>query len=51
MIDATIEALESQRRPTVFDNIIASMNNYIVWGTLLGLILARNVRREPQELN
>lgn len=51
MIDATIEALETQRRPTVFDNIIASLNSYIVWGTLLGLIIARRVRREPEQLN
>lgn len=51
MIDSVIEAVESQRRPTLFDNILSSMNNYIVWGTLLGLIVARNVRRDPQQLN
>jgi hypothetical protein len=51
MIDSVIEAVESQRRPTLFDNILSSMNNYIVWGTLLGLVIARNVRRDPQQLN
>ena len=51
MADTLIETLESSSRPSVFDNILASLNNYITWGTLSGLIIARIVRREPQQLN
>ena len=48
MMSTLVDKLESSSRPTVFDNIFASLNNYITWGTLLGLILARVVRREPK---
>ena len=48
MMDQIIETIESTPCPTVFDNILASLNSYITWGTLLGLIIARMVRREPK---
>ena len=48
MMDQIIETIESKPCPTVFDNILASLNSYITWGTLLGLIIARMVRREPK---
>ena len=48
MMDTMIETIESTPRPSVFANIFASLNSYIVWGTLVGLIIARAVRREPK---
>lgn len=48
MMTTLLDTLESSARPSVFDNILASLNNYITWGTLLGLIIARVVRREPK---
>lgn len=48
MMDQIIETIESTPCPSVFDNILASLNSYITWGTLLGLIIARVVRREPK---
>ena len=48
LVDTMIEGLESSSRPSVFDNIFAAMGNYIIGGTLLGLIIAYFVRREPE---
>lgn len=51
LIDDLVEAVESSPKPSIFDNILASVNNYIITGTILGLIIARMVRREPQIFN
>ena len=48
MADTLVETIESSPQPSVFDNILASLNNYITCGTLSGLIIARIVRREPK---
>jgi hypothetical protein len=48
MVDTLVEGIESSSRPSVFDNILAALNNYIIGGTLLGLIIAYSVRREPE---
>ena len=47
-VETLRESLESQPTPTVFQNILGSLNNYIISGTVVGLIVARIVRRNPE---
>lgn len=51
LIDDLVDAMESSTRPTIWDNLLASVNNYIIAGTILGLIIAFKVRRDPQIFN
>lgn len=40
-------AIRSAEQPSMFANILASMNNYIFMGGIMGLIIAFVVRRKP----
>ena len=49
MFDQLIDQLSASEKPTVIQTIISSVNNYIICGCIIGLIVAGVVRREPQK--
>lgn len=48
MFTTLIDEIESSSAPTVFDNIIGSMNSYIITGGILAFAIAGMVRRDPK---
>ena len=51
LFDQMIEQLTNSERPTAMQAIVSSVNNYIISGGFLGLIIAGIVRREPKRDN
>ena len=49
VFDQLIDQLSASEKPTVIQTIISSVNNYIIFGCIIGLIVAGVVRREPQK--
>lgn len=47
MLGHTAKELRGAEQPTMLDNVLASVNNYIIGGGFVGLIIAAFVRREP----
>ena len=51
MFEEMLNELSSSPKPSVFDNVIASVNNYIISGGIIGLLVAGVVRRDPNPAN
>jgi hypothetical protein len=51
MFDQFIDQLSASERPTVMQSVISSVDSYIIFGCIVGLIVAGIVRREPQKSN
>ena len=51
LFDQMIEQLTAAEKPTAMQTIVSSVNNYIIFGGFMGLIIAAIVRREPKRDN
>lgn len=51
MFDQMIDQLLASEKPSAIESIVASVNNYIISGSFVGLIVAAIVRREPENSN
>jgi uncharacterized membrane protein len=49
--DNVIDQLRATEQPSVFANVLSSMNTYMFFGAIVGLIVAAIVRRNPQNGN
>ena len=48
LFDEMIDQLMATEKPTLMQTIVSSVNNYIISGGFMGLIIAAIVRREPK---
>ena len=48
LFDDMREAMRNSTAPTMFDNIVSSVYNYLTLGAVLSLAVAATVRREPK---
>lgn len=51
LFDQMIDQLTASEKPSVMQTIISSVDNYIISGGFMGLIIAAVVRREPKSDN
>ena len=51
LFDQMIDQLTASEKPSVMQTIISSVDNYIISGGFMGLIIAAVVRREPKRDN
>ena len=51
MIGQQIELVESQEKPSVFINIISHMSSYMMYGGIVGLVVAAVARRNVNKQN
>ena len=51
MVGQQIELIESQEKPSLFVNIISNMSSYMMYGGLVGLVVAAVARRKPNKQN
>lgn len=51
LFDQMIDQLTASEKPTAMQAIVSSVNNYIISGGFMGLIIAGVVRREPKRDN
>lgn len=49
--DEFVDQLRAAEAPTIFNNVLSSMNTYIFFGAIVGLVVAAIVRRDPQNGN
>ena len=52
LFEESADIIRSAEQPTIFNNIFASLNRYIIGGAFVGVIIAAIVRRDPvQQIN